>query len=103
MELLTSPELADVLSVCLYVQIWTLCRSLQMRVVILSFPAFSSNLLLVAGKINVAYLLFRRGKAVPERLSSCIVFACFFLHTWKDEIYPWWVLIAFCALSSALL
>lgn len=54
----------------------------------LSFPDFSSSLLLVAGKINVAYLLFRMGKAVPERLSSCIVFACFCLHTWKDENIP---------------
>lgn len=81
MELLTSPELGDVLSVCLHVQIWTLCRFLQMRVVLLNFPAFSSNLLLMAGKINVANLLLRRGKAVPERQSSCIVFACFFLHT----------------------
>lgn len=43
----------------------------------LSFPAFSSNLLLMAGNINVAYLLIRRKKAVPERLSSSVL-----LHAW---------------------
>lgn len=40
----------------------------------LRFPAFTSNILLLTGANNIAYLLIRRERTVPGRLSSCIVF-----------------------------
>lgn len=40
----------------------------------LSFPAFTPDILLLTGANNVAYLLIRRERTVPGRLSSCIVF-----------------------------
>lgn len=61
---------------CFNVQIWSLCKFLQMLGTLLSaeVSCFHFHYFLLTGANNVAYLLIRRERTVPGRLSSCIVF-----------------------------
>lgn len=59
----------------------------------------------MAGNINVAYLLIRREKAVPEARQLCCLcmHGCLLIDTWKDENVPLEGADYFLCLSSALL